>query len=184
MEHQRGRQEDEQLKYSSGIILACLAAVAVLGGCTERAKQVAPALETESPVDALSGLAPVGATLLEGLGSYSRPIGSTNPDVQKWFDQGLMLTYGFNHQAAERSFLKAVSLDPDCAMCWWGAALVLGPHVNAGMDPGKVDAAWERLQNAMALAPSAEPWQRAWIEALAARYAENPPEDRSGLDQA
>ncbi|HKL54343.1 MAG TPA: hypothetical protein VJ902_10310, partial [Wenzhouxiangellaceae bacterium] len=76
----------------------------------------------EPAVDALSGLAPVGATLLEGLGDYSRPVGSKHPEVQRWFDQGLMLTYGFNHQAAERSFLKAASLDPDCAMCWWGAA--------------------------------------------------------------
>ena len=51
--------------------------------------------------------------------------------MQRWFNQGLMLTFGFNHDAAERSFLKAAQLDPDCAMCWWGAALVLGPHVNA-----------------------------------------------------
>jgi len=138
----------------------------------------------EPAVDALSGLAPVGATLLEGLGDYSRPVGSKHPEVQRWFDQGLMLTYGFNHQAAERSFLKAASLDPDCAMCWWGAALVLGPHVNAPMDPGNIAAAWERLQKALALSENAQPWQQAWIEALAARYAENPPEDRSQLDQA
>ena len=46
-----------------------------------------------------------------------------------------MLTFGFNHDAAERSYLKAAQIDPDCAMCWWGASLVLGPHVNAQMDP-------------------------------------------------
>jgi hypothetical protein len=44
-----------------------------------------------------------------------------HPEVQRWFDQGLMLTYGFNHDAAERSFLRATELDPECAMCWWGA---------------------------------------------------------------
>lgn len=166
------------------ITLASLLAAAWLGGCTKQPDAPESPAEANSPVDALSGLAPVGATLLEGLGDYSRPIGSSNPDVQRWFDQGLMLTWGFNHQAAERSFLKAASLDPECAMCWWGAALVLGPHVNAGMDPGNNAAAWERLGRAMALATDAEAWQRAWIEALAARYAENPPEDRSGLDQA
>jgi len=166
------------------ILLISIMAAALLGGCKEQVAQPEAVADEKPAVDALSGLAPVGATLLEGLGNYSRPIGSGHPDVQRWFDQGLMLTWGFNHQAAERSFLKAASLDPDCAMCWWGAALVLGPHVNAGMDPGNHAAAWERLQKALALAPDAEPWQRAWIEALAARYAENPPEDRSELDQA
>ena len=166
------------------ILLISIMAAALLGGCKEQVAQPEAVADENPTVDALSGLAPVGATLLEGLGNYSRPIGSGHPDVQRWFDQGLMLTWGFNHQAAERSFLKAASLDPDCAMCWWGAALVLGPHVNAGMDPGNHAAAWERLQRALALAPDAEPWQRAWIEALAARYAENPPEDRSELDQA
>ena len=84
---------------------------------------------------ALPDLAPVGANLIEGLGDYSMPVTAKNPDVQRWFDQGLAMTYGFNHDAAERSFLKAAELDPDCAMCWWGAALVLGPHVNSAMDP-------------------------------------------------
>ena len=96
----------------------------------------------------LPEIAPVGATLLDGLGNYSLPVTVADPQVQRWFDQGLILTYGFNHQAAERSFLKAVELDPQCAMCWWGAALVLGPHVNAGMDPANNTAAWQRLQSA------------------------------------
>ena len=164
-----------------------LAAAALLSGCLNQAGDPGPSdpvADTEPARDALSGLAPVGATLLDGLGSYSRPVGSSHPQVQRWFDQGLMLTYGFNHQAAERSFLQAASLDPSCAMCWWGAALVLGPHVNAPMDPANHDAAWERLQTAMALAPEAEPWQRAWIEALSSRYVANPADDRSGLDQA
>ncbi|RFF29489.1 hypothetical protein DZC52_12665 [Wenzhouxiangella sediminis] len=73
----------------------------------------------------LPEVAPVGATMLEGLGNYSLSIDASSPEVQQWFDQGLALTYGFNHQAAERSFLQAVELDPQCALCWWGAALVL-----------------------------------------------------------
>ena len=68
--------------------------------------------------------APVGATLLKGLGNYNFPVTSKHPDVQRWFNQALMLTYGFNHDAAERSYLKATELDPGCAMCWWGAALL------------------------------------------------------------
>ncbi|WP_215395728.1 hypothetical protein [Rheinheimera oceanensis] len=132
----------------------------------------------------LPEIAPVGATLLDGLGDYSLPVTTAHPQVQRWFDQGLMLTYGFNHQAAERSFLKAVELDPQCAMCWWGAALVLGPHVNAGMDPANNTAAWQRLQAAQNVAHLATSWEQAFIKALAARYAGQPPADRSALDQA
>ncbi|GAB3359498.1 tetratricopeptide repeat protein [Lysobacter tyrosinilyticus] len=124
----------------------------------------------------------VGATLLEGLGNYHFPITTTKPEAQRWFDQALMLTYGFNHDAAERSYLRATQLDPECAMCWWGAALVLGPHVNAAMDPSNNTPAWQRLQKAIALAPKATPRERAYIRALAARYAENPPQDRKPLD--
>lgn len=132
----------------------------------------------------LPEIAPVGATLLEGLGNYSLPVTSANAEVQRWFDQAMVLTYGFNHQAAERSFLKAVELDPQCAMCWWGAALVLGPHVNAGMDPANNAAAWQRLQAARSMAHLAKPWEQAFITALSARYAEHPAADRKPLDQA
>jgi tetratricopeptide (TPR) repeat protein len=129
-------------------------------------------------------LAPVGANLLEGLGDYSMPVTSDVKEVQRWFDQGLALTYGFNHDAAERSFLKAAELDPDCAMCWWGASLVLGPHVNAAMDPANNPKAWDRLQRAKTSAKEATDRERAFIKALSARYAENPPENRRPLDEA
>ena len=133
---------------------------------------------------ALPDLAPVGANLIEGLGDYSMPVTAKGPDVQRWFDQGLAMTYGFNHDAAERSFLKAAELDPDCAMCWWGAALVLGPHVNAAMDPINNPKAWDRLQRAERAASGATDKERAFIKALSARYAENPPEVRRPLDEA
>ncbi|MCD9028459.1 hypothetical protein LDO26_09590 [Luteimonas sp. BDR2-5] len=126
----------------------------------------------------------IGAHLLEGLGDYHFPVTTARPEVQRWFDQGMMLAYGFNHDAAERSFLKAAELDPDCAMCWWGASLVLGPHVNAAMDPADNANAWQRLQRARELAPKAGERERAFIEALSSRYAEHPPEDRRALDEA
>jgi tetratricopeptide (TPR) repeat protein len=132
----------------------------------------------------LADTAPVGATLLPGLGQYEFPITTRNPEVQRWFNQALMLTFGFNHDAAERSYLQAALLEPDCAMCWWGAALVLGPHVNAAMDPEDNAKAWQRLQRAVALAPKASPRERAYIHALEARYAANPPQDRRPLDEA
>jgi tetratricopeptide (TPR) repeat protein len=129
-------------------------------------------------------LAPVGATLLDGLGDYSMPVSSSVPEVQQWFDQGLMLTYGFNHEAAERSFLKAAQLDPECAMCWWGSSLVLGPNINAAMDPSANEAAYDRLQRALALAGNATERERAYINALSARYAEQASDNRSILDRA
>ncbi|QNP40543.1 tetratricopeptide repeat protein [Lysobacter solisilvae (ex Woo and Kim 2020)] len=162
------------------LTLSC-AAVLALSAC-RNASPVADA--TPAPAVSPPQMAMVGAHLLEGLGDYHFPVTSKNPEVQRWFDQGLMLTFGFNHDAAERSFLKATELDPECAMCWWGASLVLGPHVNAAMDPGDNADAWTRLQRARALAPQASERERAFIQALSARYAEHPPANRRALDEA
>jgi tetratricopeptide (TPR) repeat protein len=161
-------------------LVAALVVVAVAAGFyygrPEQARPVPP------PASAAVEL--VGATLLEGLGDYSFPVTTSNPEAQRWFNQGLMLAYGFNHDAAERSFIKATELDPGCAMCWWGSSLVLGPHVNSGMEPANNAKAWTRLQTAVALAPQATEREQAFIRALSARYVESPPEDRRPLDEA
>lgn len=161
------------------LTLACVAAVSALLACDRPVAQAAAAPQVSPPEMAM-----IGAHLLEGLGEHDFPVTTTHPEVQRWFDQGLMLTFGFNHDAAERSFLKATELDPDCAMCWWGASLVLGPHVNAAMDPADNADAWQRLQRARELAPAASEREQAFIQALSARYAEQPPEDRRALDEA
>ncbi|WP_408950192.1 hypothetical protein [Lysobacter sp. Hz 25] len=170
------------------LVLSCAVALLALALLTvSSCRNTGPTADNPpAPEPAVSPpqLAMVGAHLLDGLGDYRFPVTSRHPEVQRWFDQGLMLTYGFNHDAAERSFLKATELDPDCAMCWWGAALVLGPHVNAAMDPKENGDAWTRLQRAQALAPKASERERAFIQALAARYAQNPPADRKPLDLA
>ncbi|MDX1604243.1 MAG: hypothetical protein R3209_14335, partial [Salinimicrobium sediminis] len=75
------------------------------------------------------------APLLDGLDVLHYPISTDNPKVQQYFDQGLVLSYGFNHAEAARSFYYASKLDPECAMCYWGFAYVLGPNYNAGMEP-------------------------------------------------
>ncbi len=122
--------------------------------------------------------------LAKDLGSMSYPITTSNPLAQKFFDQGLRLAYAFNHLEAVRSFRKARTLDPDCAMCYWGEALVLGPNINAGMDAASVAPAFEAVSRAKALSSKASPKERALIEALAARYAREAPADRVPLDQA
>ncbi|MDQ3287233.1 MAG: hypothetical protein M3Q42_03035 [Pseudomonadota bacterium] len=155
------------------------AALVVATGCTQSRREATVAAPLASAPEAV-----FGANLLKGLGDHHFPITTRSPEAQRWFDQGLMLTMGFNHDAAERSFLRAAQFDPDCAMCWWGASLVLGPHVNAGMDPENNARAWSRLQKARALAGTASPREQAFIESLSARYGENPPEDRRPLDEA
>ena len=72
--------------------------------------------------------------LWDNLGSLSMPITTANPRAQRYFDQGLRLAYAFNHAEARRAFRAAQGTDPDCAMCDWGEALVLGPNVNASME--------------------------------------------------
>ena len=172
------------MKRTTSISLVVLVAVVAFVGLRSFSPSAPSSVSSADAADALPDLAPVGATLLKGLGDYTMPVTSSHPDVQRWFDQALMLTYGFNHDAAERSFLKAAELDPQCAMCWWGASLVLGPHVNAAMDPANNAAAYERLQVARSLADQVTERERAFIEALAARYQSDTPEDRTALDEA
>jgi tetratricopeptide (TPR) repeat protein len=124
------------------------------------------------------------APLLDGLGTHHRAADTESPLAQRYFDQGLVLAYAFNHGEAARAFREAQRLDPACAMCAWGEALVLGPHVNAPMMPDDVPVAWAALLRARERAANASPVDRALVEALAARYAEAPTADRSALDRA
>src|SRR5215470_15992988 len=65
----------------------------------------------------------------DGYGKFHRPITTNSPEAQAWFDQGMVLLYGFNHDEAIRSFNQAASLDPTCAMAWWGVSYANGLHV-------------------------------------------------------
>jgi tetratricopeptide (TPR) repeat protein len=118
------------------------------------------------------------------LGTHHRTIGTRVPLAQQYFDQGLRLVYGFNHAEAIRSFTRATELDPACGMCWWGIAYALGPHVNAGMDSASGVSAYQAAQTALSRSSNAPAWERAYIRAVAARYAPVPPADRAGLDSA
>src|SRR5277367_544521 len=74
--------------------------------------------------------------LYPGLGIWTHPISTRNAEAQKFFDQGLVLLYGFNRYEALRSFRKALELDPHAAMAQWGIAMATGPYLNMDMDPG------------------------------------------------
>ena len=123
--------------------------------------------------------------LYDGLGSYSRKITTNSAEAQRYFDQGFAFLHGFNHRAAIRAFQQAAEIDPECAMAHWGAALACGPHINSiAVPPPAAELAWKELGLAQKNAGNASPVERALIGALAKRYANPQPEDRSGLDRA
>ncbi len=118
------------------------------------------------------------------LGRHHFRISTPIPMAQRYFDQGMILMYGFNHAEAARSFQYAQKLDPTCAMCFWGEALVLGPNINAPMADTAVVQAWAAVEQARVLAKETSEKEQALIEAVAKRYAQEVMKDRSSLDQA
>jgi tetratricopeptide (TPR) repeat protein len=123
------------------------------------------------------------ARLYEQLGSYHRGITTTSAPAQQYFDQGMRLLWAFNHDEATRSFAKAAELDPDCAACYWGVALTVGPNYNQPeMSELRARVAWEALQRAQADAAHASDVEQALIRALAARYPSAAPIGPANLD--
>lgn len=116
--------------------------------------------------------APAGKAPMFNLGAWHRTITTGSAEAQKYFDQGLNLAYGFNHAQAESAFVQAARLDPQCAMAYWGRALVLGPNINMPMDSTANQPAWEAVNRAVALADKGTPTERALIAALALRYTD------------
>jgi tetratricopeptide (TPR) repeat protein len=110
--------------------------------------------------------------VMKGFGPQHHPISTKNPEVQKLFDQGLNLIYGFNHDEAERSFRKALRLDPNCAMCHWGIAYAVGPNYNLPVDAAREKIAFDETQKALAAAKNAPAQERAYINALVPRYTD------------
>ena len=122
--------------------------------------------------------------LFEGLDYFDFPITTSSKSAQQYFNQGWALAAGFNHAEAARSFYWATRLDPDCAMCYWGLAYVLGPNYNAGMDPEVVSDAVESMKASQLLSSSCTERERDLIEAMARRYPVKHEGDRSEYDIA
>jgi tetratricopeptide (TPR) repeat protein len=111
------------------------------------------------------------ATLMPGLGDVHHPVSTKNKQAQQFFDQGLKLIYGFNHDEARLAFERAAQLDPQLAMAWWGVALTLGPNYNLPVDPEREKAGYDAAQKAVALKENASEPERAYIDAIATRYS-------------
>ena len=138
--------------------------------------------DDSAPTPAPAPGAPL-APRLQNLGVHTFPVSTKVERAQLFMNQGLNLTYGFNHAEAGRAFAEAARLDPSLAMAYWGQALVLGPNINAPMAPEAEPKALELLRKAIALAGAASPRERAYIDALAARYT-GKADDRAAADRA
>ncbi|MDE3034556.1 MAG: hypothetical protein KGO52_15180 [Nitrospirota bacterium] len=131
-----------------------------------------------------AAMAQAPVPLFDNLGTLHHPITTQSEPAQQYFDQGLRLTFGFNHEEAINSFQEAARQDPTAAMPYWGIALALGPNVNAEMDKAQERRALEAIQKAKARLAQTSPQERAYIEALAARYSLDKKADRKKLDRA
>jgi tetratricopeptide (TPR) repeat protein len=123
------------------------------------------------------------APRLQNLGTHTFPVSTRNRQAQLFINQGLNLAYAFNHAEARRAFREAARLDPNLAMAYWGQALVLGPNINALMEPNEEPNAYELVQKALSLKSRASPREQAYIDALAQRYS-GAAADRKPRDQA
>jgi len=147
---------------------------------------VAVATKTETapfqpqPMQAAAGDVP----LYRNLGALAFNAGTRVAQAQAYFNQGVRLAFAFNHAEAQRAFQAAQRLDPECAMCFWGEALVLGPNINAPMVPEANPPALAALARATELKAKAGTRDRALIDALAKRYSADPKADRATLDAA
>ncbi|WP_243636325.1 tetratricopeptide repeat protein [Flavobacterium aquariorum] len=124
------------------------------------------------------------APLFKGLDGLHFPVSTKNIEAQKYFDQGLMLSFGFNHAEAARSFFEITRQEPKCAMGWWGFAYVLGPNYNAGMEKDNFLRAYNAVKKAKSYSASCTEKEKDLIDALTYRYSNDTTIVRSVLDSS
>ncbi len=158
-----------------------------IGGTAHGGSGEGTATEASADADLIKQ---AGAPLFEGMGEYNRSITTSSEGAQRYFNQAMVLAFGFNHAESVRSFRAAQKLDPECAMCFWGEALATGPNINvtskgkAVMSDDDRRAAFKAIQRAKALMDNASPLEQALIKAQAKRYNGDPSTDREVLDLA
>lgn len=127
------------------------------------------ASDIDSQSEANGQLAP---NLLD-LGPHELVVSTQSKQAQLFFNQGLNLAYAFNHAESRRAFREAARLDPELAIAYWGQALVLGPNINAMMEPNEEPQALALTRKAKSLMDQASPKEQALINALEKRYSGN-----------
>jgi tetratricopeptide (TPR) repeat protein len=155
------------------IVIAASSLVAL--GCRAPAPQTNTNTTTADPTSAAN------TGILPGVGAHHHPIATTNSDAQKFFDQGMALVFGFNHEEATRSFQRAAELDPRAPMPHWGIAWSLGPNYNLDIDDPRAKRAFEAIDTATRLSVDGSPIERDYVAAMATRYSPDPKADRPAL---
>ena len=167
-----------QRSLSARIVMASiLVSALVRGGLAAQEHQHPPGMPTTKS-------APGETPLYDNLGTLHRTITTESETAQKYFNQGLRLSYAFNHDEAIRSFKQGLKHDSTCAMCYWGIAYALGPNINLPMDTSLVRPAWEAAHSAVRYSVNVTPKERAFIDALTKRYSADPTANRASLDTA
>lgn len=120
------------------------------------------------------------------LGSYRRPVETPSAQAQVWFDRGMVWAYAFNHEEAVHCFERALELDAELAIARWGIAYALGPNYNKAwdaFDPADLAASLARARMELGLAARgrATVVEQGLIEALAARFPTDDPNDVEAL---
>lgn len=128
---------------------------------------------------------PKAISLLPKMGDLHHPVTTTNAMAQRFFDQGLTFIFGFNHDAAIRSFNRALEYDPNLAIAHWGIGLALGPNINLPVSPEAEKAAYDATQKAVALSKQVNisEAEKDYIQALSVRYSIDPKADLKALDK-
>ena len=165
------------------IVVVCLVAV---GGCTESStqqQQGSPGARSGAQVNFEVGQS--GSRLEKSLATHHFEITTDSPEAQAWFNQGVILMYGFNHGEAIRAFQEAAALDPDAAMAWWGIACANGMHINI---PEVSEAQWRDshavAQRALAELDEESEMEHALVRAVARRTAWPVPAAQRPYDEA
>jgi tetratricopeptide (TPR) repeat protein len=159
-------------------------AVALAGAAAQVPAQV-PVHKHYQEHESFDSRSPSGAIAprLQNVGKHTFEVTTNSEQAQRFMNQGLNLTYGFNHAEAARAFAEAARLDPNAAMAYWGQALVLGPNINAPMAPEEEPKALAHIKKAQSLKAKVSQRERDYIDALALRFT-GKPEDRAAADQA
>src|SRR5882762_11338496 len=184
-----------RMNAANGKILGLAVSIVCLAACSPSPKPPTalanplPAASTPTAATAMPPMPAIPASIddwakgaheFEGLGDFHRQIATKSPEAQRYFDQGMRFLWAFNHDESTRSFARAAQLDPECAACYWGVALTVGPNYNLPvMAPPRAQVAFDALTKAQSVATHASPADRALIGALAKRYPNVQPLDPS-----
>ena len=169
------------------LVAIVVALVVALSASCSRPPAPAPAPGNQSAHDAHDAAAPAGGPrtkLLGNLGSYHRVIKTTSPEAQQFFDEGLALLYGFNHEESFKSFERAATLDPASPMPHWGMSLALGTNINDVAPTERLKQGYAHLAEAEKRTAAGSDVEQGLVAALGKRYVSDPAGDQIGREQA